>query len=115
MAHTGIFRPLARVGQRLYVRIWLAVVLAVAVLTLLLGWAWRMAAEPPLQEIVVRNTAGEVIGSGVRRPRRTASPSTCTCRARRATAGTAHRLDSSGRWASWPWPWRWPPTRSSAN
>lgn len=69
MAMTGIFRPLARVGQRLYVRIWLAVVLAVAVLTLLQGWAWRMAAEPPLQEIVVRNTAGEVIGSGVRRPR----------------------------------------------
>ena len=69
MAHTGLFRPLARVGQRLYVRIWLAVVLAVAVLTLLLGWAWRMAAEPPLQEIVVRNMAGEVIGSGVRRPR----------------------------------------------
>lgn len=69
MATTGIFRPLARVGQRLYVRIWLAVVLAVAVLTLLLGWAWRMAAEPPLQEIVVRNMAGEVIGSGVRRPR----------------------------------------------
>ena len=69
MAHTGLFRPLARVGQRLYVRIWLAVVMAVAVLTLLQGWAWRMAAEPPLQEIVVRNTAGEVIGSGVRRPR----------------------------------------------
>ena len=69
MATTGIFRPLARVGQRLYVRIWLAVVMAVAVLTLLQGWAWRMAAEPPLQEIVVRNTAGEVIGSGVRRPR----------------------------------------------
>ena len=63
MAHTGIFRPLARVGQRLYVRIWLAVVLAVAVLTLLLGWAWRMAAEPPLQEIVVRNAAGELIGT----------------------------------------------------
>lgn len=69
MASTGIFRPLARVGQRLYVRIWLAVVMAVAVLTLLLGWAWRMAAEPPLREIVVRNAAGEVIGSGVRRPR----------------------------------------------
>ena len=69
MATTGLFRPLARVGQRLYVRIWLAVVMAVAVLTLLQGWAWRMAAEPPLQEIVVRNTAGEVIGSGVRRPR----------------------------------------------
>lgn len=50
--------------QKLYVRIWLAVVLAVAVLTLLVGWAWRMASEPPLREIVVRNAAGEVIGSG---------------------------------------------------
>ena len=38
--------------QKLYVRIWLAVVLAVAVLTLLVGWAWRMASEPPLREVV---------------------------------------------------------------
>lgn len=53
--------------QKLYVRIWLAVVLAVAVLTLLVGWAWRMAAEPPLREVVVRNQAGEIIGSGVAR------------------------------------------------
>ena len=53
--------------QKLYVRIWLAVVLAVAVLTLLVGWAWRMAAEPPLREVVVRNQAGEIIGSGVSR------------------------------------------------
>lgn len=50
--------------HRLYVRIWLAVVLAVVVLTLLAGWAWRMTSEPPLREVVVRNEYGEVIGSG---------------------------------------------------
>ncbi len=50
--------------QKLYVRIWLAVVLAVAVLTLLVGWAWRMTTEPPLRHVVVRNAAGEVIGIG---------------------------------------------------
>ncbi len=50
--------------KRLYVRIWLAVVLAVAVLTLLVGWAWRLNAEPPLREVVVRNEAGKVIGQG---------------------------------------------------
>jgi signal transduction histidine kinase len=56
-----------QLGQRLYVRIWLAVVLTVAVLTILFGWAWRMAAEQPLHELHVRNTAGEVIGSAQRR------------------------------------------------
>ncbi len=61
--------PLARLGQRLYVRIWLAVVLAVGVLTFMVGWAWRMAADPPLREIIVRNVAGEVVGSGIIRPR----------------------------------------------
>jgi signal transduction histidine kinase len=50
--------------NKLYVRIWLAVVLAVAVLTLLVGWAWRMAADPPLRELVVRNPAGEIVGQG---------------------------------------------------
>ena len=50
--------------HRLYLRIWLAVVLAVAVLTLLVGWAWRMASDPPLREVVARNQAGEVIGQG---------------------------------------------------
>ena len=53
--------------NKLYIRIWLAVVLAVAVLTLLVGWIWRMAAEPPLRDVVVRNEAGQVIGRG-RRP-----------------------------------------------
>lgn len=50
--------------NRLYLRIWLAVVLAVAVLTLLVGWAWRMASDPPLREVVARNEVGEVIGHG---------------------------------------------------
>lgn len=57
--------------QKLYVRIWLAVVLAVAVLTLLVGWAWRLAVEPPLREVVIRNEAGQIIGNGhalMRRP-----------------------------------------------
>ncbi len=56
--------------NRLYIRIWLAVVLAVAVLTFLVGWAWRMAADPPLREVVARNQAGEIIGHGQARPRR---------------------------------------------
>lgn len=55
--------------NKLYVRIWLAVVLAVAVLTFLVGWAWRMASEPPLREVVVRNNAGDIIGNGLRRMR----------------------------------------------
>lgn len=50
--------------KKLYVRIWLAVVLAVAVLTLMVGWAWRLAAEPPLREVVLRNQAGDIIGQG---------------------------------------------------
>jgi signal transduction histidine kinase len=50
--------------QKLYIRIWLAVVMAVAVLILLVGWIWRLAAEPPLRDVVVRNEAGQVIGRG---------------------------------------------------
>ncbi len=50
--------------NKLYVRIWLAVLLAVAVLTLLVGWAWRLAAEPPLRDVVIRNAAGQIIGKG---------------------------------------------------
>ncbi len=50
--------------NKLYVRIWLAVVLAVAVLILLVGWVWRLAAEPPLRDVVVRNEAGQIIGRG---------------------------------------------------
>ncbi len=32
------------ISRRLYLRIWLAVVAGVAVLTLIVGWAWRVAA-----------------------------------------------------------------------
>ena len=53
--------------KKLYVRIWLAVVMAVAVLILLVGWVWRLAAEPPLRDVVVRNESGQIIGRG--RPR----------------------------------------------
>jgi two-component system OmpR family sensor kinase len=56
-------------GQRLYLRIWLAVVAAVAVLTLVVGWLWQMALDRDREErdarvareIVLRNGAGEVI------------------------------------------------------
>jgi two-component system, OmpR family, sensor kinase len=59
--------------QRLYLRIWFAVVLAVTVLTLLFGWFWRMEAERersqrPGREIVLRNASGEIIGQAVARP-----------------------------------------------
>ena len=52
----------------LYVRIWLAVVLTVAVLTLLVGWVMHITAEPPLREVVIRNATGEVVGRGFVRP-----------------------------------------------
>ncbi len=58
-------------SRRLYLRIWLAVVGGVAVLTLLVGWAWRVAAEqnappqvPPAREIVLRSDSGELLGRG---------------------------------------------------
>lgn len=53
--------------SRLYLRIWLAVVGAVTVIALLMGWAWRLTREersPPSREVVLRNEAGEVIGRG---------------------------------------------------
>ncbi|WP_198971265.1 sensor histidine kinase [Xylophilus sp. ASV27] len=62
-------RTIARLGQRLYVRIWLAVVLAVAVLTFLVGWAWQMAADPPPRALIVRSVDGSVVGNGILRRR----------------------------------------------
>lgn len=53
--------------SRLYLRIWLAVVGAVAVIALLMGWAWRLTREehsPPVREVLLRNPAGEIIGRG---------------------------------------------------
>ena len=59
--------------NRLYVRIWLAVVLVVALLTLAAGWLWNMNAEQERQQrssrkIVLRNESGEVLGQALVRP-----------------------------------------------
>jgi two-component system, OmpR family, sensor kinase len=63
--------------NRLYVRLWLAVVLAVLVLTMLFGWVWRTQAdrirqerlaELPARELIVRDSTGQVIGQATARP-----------------------------------------------
>ncbi|QTD45168.1 sensor histidine kinase [Ottowia testudinis] len=69
--------PLAR---KLYLRIWLTVAGSVAVLSLLVGWAWHVADEqrdrererqqPPPREVLVRDAAGALIGTGEAQPRR---------------------------------------------
>ena len=56
-------------GSRLYLRIWLAVVAAVVLITLAVGWAWRVSRESTVREatvreIVLRNQAGEIIAQG---------------------------------------------------
>ena len=63
----------SRFTSRLYVRIWLAVVVTVAVLTFAVAGVWRYAKEPPqlpIRELVVRNKSGEVIGNAQTRPGR---------------------------------------------
>lgn len=58
-------------GQRLYLRIWLAVVAAVTVVTLVAGWLWQQALEQreraendarQMRTIVVQNAAGDLLG-----------------------------------------------------
>ena len=59
-------------SQRLYLRIWLAVVLGVAVLTLCVAWAWNIAEEQrvqnstaaPSREMAVRGPDGDVLIEG---------------------------------------------------
>jgi two-component system OmpR family sensor kinase len=59
----------ARFRVPLYLRIWLAVVLAVAVLTLAFGWLWRLSSEQvPEREVIIRNVAGDVLGQDKTRP-----------------------------------------------
>ncbi|MDH0381967.1 ATP-binding protein [Comamonas aquatica] len=69
-------------SQRLYLRIWLAVVGGVAVLTLVVGWAWRVAEEynasnnaqqtNNARELVIRDGQGQILLQGpferIRRP-----------------------------------------------
>lgn len=63
-------------SRRLYLRIWLAVIAAVAVLALILGWAWRVAAEhnaranAPPREVLVRDATGALIGTAKAQRRR---------------------------------------------
>jgi signal transduction histidine kinase len=59
----------ARFRVPLYLRLWLAVVLAVAVLTLAFGWLWRMNAEQsPEREVIIRNESDEILGQVRTRP-----------------------------------------------
>ena len=56
-----------RLPQHLYLRIWLAVVAAITVMTMLLGWMWRTQWEHdrlqrPGREVVVRDADGDVVG-----------------------------------------------------
>ncbi|WP_177218926.1 HAMP domain-containing sensor histidine kinase [Polaromonas sp. OV174] len=63
----------ARFTSHLYVRIWLAVVATVVVLTFLVGAAWRLSVDPPqlpIREVLVHNAAGEVIGTAQTKPDR---------------------------------------------
>ena len=62
-------------SRRLYLRIWLAVVGGIAVLTLAVGWAWRIAEEqkaqnaqpfvPPSREMVLRDPEGKLLLRGL--------------------------------------------------
>ena len=60
-------------SKHLYLRIWLAVVLGVAVLMTVVGWAWQRSVEhninnPPQREWIVRNAQGDVLASTTARP-----------------------------------------------
>ena len=53
----------------LYLRIWLAVIVAVGALTVAFGWLWRINTEQaPTREVIVRDHTGEVIGHSNVRP-----------------------------------------------
>ena len=59
--------------QRLYLRIWLAVVATIAVVTLVAGWlgsqeAERERANRPVREITIRNSEGVELGNASARP-----------------------------------------------
>jgi signal transduction histidine kinase len=63
----------SRFTSHLYVRIWLAVVATVAVLTFLVGAAWHFSDDRPqlpIREVLVHNAAGELIGRAQTSPDR---------------------------------------------
>ncbi|MBT0570078.1 HAMP domain-containing protein [Curvibacter sp. CHRR-16] len=51
--------------KRLYLRIWLTVVLTVCILTLIVGWTWQMTEEAPPREVVVSDEEGNILGNGL--------------------------------------------------
>ena len=55
--------------SRLYVRIWLAVVMSIASLSLISTWIMKVYREPPLKEVIVRSEQGIVLGQGLVRLR----------------------------------------------
>ena len=62
-----------RFTSRLYVRIWLAVVAAVLVLTFAFAVVSRLTRDPlqlPIREVLVRNKAGDIIGTAQTKPGR---------------------------------------------
>ncbi len=64
-----------RLTSRLYVRIWLAVVATVVVFSFAAAGIWHMTREPrepPMRDIVVRNKAGNTIGTAQTKPGRKA-------------------------------------------
>jgi signal transduction histidine kinase len=55
----------------LYLRIWLAVIVAVGLLTVAFGWLWRLNSEQvPMREVIIRNEADEILGQSMVRPSR---------------------------------------------
>jgi two-component system, OmpR family, sensor kinase len=61
----------ARFRFPLYLRIWLAVVVAVGVLTFAFGWLWRLNADqPPPREVIIRSENGDILGQVRTRPNR---------------------------------------------
>jgi two-component system OmpR family sensor kinase len=55
----------------LYLRIWLAVVVTVGLLTIVFGYLWRVNSEQvPLREVIIRNEADEILGQSMVRPTR---------------------------------------------
>ena len=55
----------------LYLRIWLAVIVAVSLLTVAVGWLWRLNTEQvPMREVIIRSADDVVLGQSMVRPTR---------------------------------------------
>jgi len=68
---------LKALSRHLYLRIWLAVVVGVAVLMLVVGWAWRVSVEhnmpqPMPHDWVITTPDGQVLGTSAPRHDRSA-------------------------------------------